>query len=136
VYNCPTLCFGSFQRNEAPPPTCINGAIPQWPPLRDCLCHPTCMGSCSACAYTTVTAGVTTTPSPTVCQSCYNTAIAGACAVQAAACTGTCALLCSPYYSNNLAVYQGCETVPEWVALESCLCGICTNNVTCTANTC
>lgn len=34
TYNCPVLCYGTFQLNGNPPATCTNGFIPQWPPLR------------------------------------------------------------------------------------------------------
>jgi len=146
TYNCPVLCYGTFQLNGNPPATCTNGAIPQWPPLRECICQTanyTCGNVCTACDYTTGTSTPETTTAPPICQSCFDTAVAGPCSAQAAVCAanpvGTCALVCAPYYRANLLVFPGClnETVaPGWLPLAACLCPFCGNNVTCTTNEC
>jgi hypothetical protein len=146
TYNCPVLCYGTFLMNGAVPATCLNGAIPQWPPFRDCLCNSGGCGSmCTAnCAYTTVSTSVPTTPPATVCDNCLTVAAAGPCSAEYAACTANptsgCALLCVPYYRSNLPIYTGCTNamlVPEWNALATCLCANgCGTNTTCTANQC
>ena len=143
TYNCPVLCYGTFQLNGNPPATCTNGFIPQWPPLRDCICRTaniTCGGECTGCAYTTGTSIPETTPPIEACQSCYNTAVTGPCSSQASACyanpAGSCALVCAPYYQANLYVFSACDNVTYWPALASCLCPYCGNNVTCTQNQC
>lgn len=143
TYNCPVLCYGTFQQNGNPPATCTNGFIPQWPPLRECICHTaniTCQSECSACAYTTATSRPETTSPEAACESCYTTATRGPCSSQAAACNanpvGSCALVCAPYYKANLYIFEGCANVSYWPALASCLCPYCGNNVTCTENQC
>jgi hypothetical protein len=130
-------------QNGAVPATCLNGAIPEWPAFRDCLCGPGACGSlCTAnCAYTTTPATSQTTVPASVCENCVTTVSTGACSAQYAACTANptagCALLCLPYYQNNLPVYTGCSAVPEWVSLAACLCSNgCSTNTTCTANQC
>jgi hypothetical protein len=143
TYNCPVLCYGTFQLNGNPPATCTNGFIPQWPPLRDCICRTanmTCQSECTACAYTTVTSTPETTSPEAACEACYTTAVRGPCASQAAACNanpiGSCALVCAPYYKANLYIFEGCENVTYWPPLAACLCPYCGNNVTCTENQC
>jgi len=143
TYNCPVLCYGTFQLNGNPPLTCTNGFIPEWPPLRDCICRTasyTCGNVCTGCAYTTVTTAPGTTPAPPVCQACFDSAVTGPCSAQASACyanpTGSCALVCAPYYRANLFVFPGCDNVTHWPPLASCLCPYCGNNQTCTENTC
>lgn len=145
TYNCPVLCYGTFLQNGPVPPTCLNGAIPEWPPFRDCLCNSgNCTGNCNAnCDYTTVP----TTPQPTApatpCMECTQMAVQGPCTAEYNACvanpTSGCALLCFPYYMSNLPVFSGCTNssqIPEWDPLATCLCPLCTNNVTCNANIC
>lgn len=143
TYNCPVLCYGTFQLNGNPPATCTNGFIPQWPPLRDCICRTaniTCDSVCRGCIFTTATSVPETTAPPPVCQQCFDTAVQGPCSTQATACyanpVGSCALVCAPYYRANLFVFPGCTSVPEWNALAACLCPYCGNNATCTENTC
>jgi hypothetical protein len=144
TYNCPVLCYGTFLLNGAVPATCLNGAIPQWPSFRDCLCSQ-CSSSCTAnCDYTTTPTLALTTPPAALCTSCFNTAVAGPCAAEYATCTSNpssgCALLCVPYYQGNLPVYSGCSNamvIPEWSPLATCLCSQgCSTNTTCTANQC
>jgi len=146
TYNCPVLCYGTFQLNGNVPVTCTNGAIPQWPALRDCICHTatyTCGGVCTGCSVTTVTSAPETTSPEAACETCYDAAVAGVCAAEAAVCNanpiGTCALVCAPYYRANLLVFPGCSsntTAPGWQELATCLCPLCGNNQTCTANEC
>jgi hypothetical protein len=143
TYNCPVLCYGTFQLNGHLPATCTNGLIPQWPPLRDCICRTaniTCGGECTGCAYTTGTTVTETTAAPPACQACFDAAVSGPCSSQASNCyanpTGSCALVCAPYYRANLYVFSGCDSVTYWPDLASCLCPRCSNNATCTANQC
>jgi len=146
TYNCPVLCYGTFQLNGNPPATCTNGAIPQWPPLRECLCRTAsypCDGICTGCDYVTGTTVPETTAPAAACESCYDAAVAGPCSAQAALCNanpvGTCALACAPYYRANLLVFPGCNdsiVAPGWPALGACLCPLCGNNYTCTQNQC
>lgn len=144
-YNCPVLCYGTFQLGGTPPVTCTNGLIPQWPALRNCVCNTGgCGGLCADCGSTTVATTTSATVTPVAeCMACFNdaTGSGGLCESLYNTCTAVpssnCALLCAPYYQNNLLVYSGClnnATIPEWPPLASCLCSQCAAN--CTANAC
>lgn len=146
TYNCPVLCYGTFMLDGAIPATCFNGAIPQWPDLSSCICGNGCFASCAVnCDTTLPTTTPGPTPPPVVCQNCFNaaTGVGGACRTEYLACisnpTSNCALLCAPYYGSNLPIPSACTNamlVPQWNPLATCLCPLCGNNVTCTANQC
>ena len=148
-YNCDVLCYGTFLLNGAVPETCTNGLIPQWGPLQQCLCDslPTnCSSLCTAnCPNPITTTSVEPTNPPSACSTCvYNATQSGgaSCAMEYANCVtnnplSSCALVCYPFYSNNVPVTQGCSDValvPQWQPLLQCLCPLCSNNVTCNTN--
>lgn len=143
TYNCPILCYGTFRQGGTPSQTCTNGIIPEWIPFRSCLCDVVgCNGLCPDCANTLPMSTTATTQPSAQCSLCFNSATGsgGPCETEYNTCvanpTSSCALLCAPYFQNNLPLYSGCNTtIPEWPSLGSCLCAqcssVCTNTDGC-----